>query len=118
MPQTPRLPAPPDSLRAALAAAPATGPARIDALLRVAAACSENNDPLTVAYCRAANAEARRLHRPADQGRAYDELGNYQYSDYINWSYVTLPGNNATVFTFYRFLGVPASFTIHWVRVN
>ncbi len=73
------LPPPPDSLRAVWAAAPATGPARIEALLRVGAAWTYSNDPRALPYIAAARAEARRQHRPADEGRADDLLGEYRY---------------------------------------
>jgi len=74
-----RLPAPPDSVRSVLAAAPATGPGRISALLRIGEACLSENDPRTLAFAQAARAEARRRELPTAEGEALDLMGRYYF---------------------------------------
>jgi tetratricopeptide (TPR) repeat protein len=75
-----RLPAPPDSLRAALRAAPA-GAERVQALLRVARAFSTGGDaPDSVGalgYGRAAIALSRQLGDSLLVGQVYDQQANY-----------------------------------------
>ena len=75
--QAPSLPPVPDSLRTALAAAPA-GAARAAVLLRVARAYHVPFDSAgVVGYARAAEQAARQAQRPDLTGRALDFCGNY-----------------------------------------
>ncbi|MBJ6110802.1 tetratricopeptide repeat protein [Hymenobacter sp. BT523] len=76
--QVASLPPVPDSLRAALKAAPAAGAARAAVLLRIADAYWEPFDSAgVVQYAEEAERVARRAQQPVLAGRALDLRGNY-----------------------------------------